>query len=136
MRAATVLRGLRPFSQAIVANHAGDAQPVVAEYAAAATLLRDAVLFQLAPAFNRGFIAEHRQRKYLAGFAEAFEALDGNETVDLFQQRAQAGGEFEVFLFAPGFGPDFENDRDHRRGFRQKAKRRMPPSTGITVPVM
>jgi hypothetical protein len=125
---------LRPLTHSIIADHPGDTQPVITKNPAAPAGLRFAMLLQRAPACDCSLVPEHRQREDFSGFAEAFEALDRNETINLFQQGPQAGGNVEIFLFAVRLGPHFENDRNHRRWFRQNAKRRMPPSTGITVP--
>ena len=87
MAAAAVGRRLFPFMHAIVAHHAGDAQPVIVEHALPAFGLRRTVRFELPPLRQRRLIAKKRQRQQFARVAEAAETFDGNKAVDLVQQR-------------------------------------------------
>src|SRR5438477_3950889 len=114
MRLPAVVRSLlAPLAHAVVAHHGGDAQPVVAKHAAAARLLRGAVLNLIAPAGDSRLVAPERQRQHLVGIGDALEALDRDEAVDLLQLGAQAGGVVEIAL-APAVGwPHFEDDGDH-----------------------
>src|SRR5436190_19554158 len=110
---AVVRRLLAPLAHAVVAHHRGDTQPVVAKHAAAARLLRGAMLDLIAPAGDRRLVAPERQRQHLVGIGDALEALDGDEAVDLLQLGAQAGGVLEIAL-APAVGwPHLEYDGDH-----------------------
>jgi hypothetical protein len=59
---AAVFRRLRALVHAVVADHAGDAQPVIAEDFRAALGLVAAMQGNVAPGFDRGFVAEERQR--------------------------------------------------------------------------
>src|ERR1700722_12293966 len=81
--------------------------------------------FEISPGLDRGFVPEERQRENFAGFGEALEAFDRNETVDLFQLRAQRGGNVEVFLLSVGFRPNLENDGYHLN-LRSGATRQSP----------
>src|ERR1700691_893108 len=69
--------------------------------------------FEISPCLDRGFVPEERQREHLAGLGEALESLDRDEAVDLFQVRAQRGGNVEVFLLLAGLRPYLENDGYH-----------------------
>src|SRR5229473_2942375 len=107
-----VLRGLCTIVHAVIADHAGNAQPVVLENRRPALALAFAMLSHVAPCRNGGFVPEERQRQDLAFFGQAFEPFDRDETIDGFQDRLQFGREVEVFLLVRRFWPDFENDSD------------------------
>src|SRR5262249_3976210 len=66
----------------VIAQDAGDADPVVREHLAASQSLGHPVLFLLPPGVDGLFVAPERQRQQLARLIEAFEALDRNKTVD------------------------------------------------------
>ena len=57
-----------------------------------------------APSLNRGFVPEERERKNVAPLVKALEALDRYETVDLFEQGSQFGGDVEILLLRSCFG--------------------------------
>ena len=110
-----VLWRLRAIVHAVIADHAGDAQPVIVENRRAPLALRLAVLRHIAPGRDGVFIPEDRQRQDLAGFGQALEPLDRNKAIDGFQDRLQFGREVEIFLPVLRLRPDLENHRDHVR---------------------
>src|ERR1700677_2168317 len=61
---------------AVVADHAGDPQPIFGARLGSATDLGAAMRLEIAPRFERGFIAKERQREDLAGLGQALEPLD------------------------------------------------------------
>jgi len=65
---------------------------------------------------DRAFVAPEREGEDLAGLAQAFEALDGEEAIDLVEPGPEARGEVEIGA-APSFaGKDLEDDGDHGAG--------------------
>jgi hypothetical protein len=58
VKRAAVLGRLRAFVHAVVADHAGDAQPIILENGGAALGLSPAMLRRIAPFFDRGLVAE------------------------------------------------------------------------------
>src|ERR1700761_3185486 len=113
MNRATVLRRLRALVHAVVADHAGYADPIIVEDLRAASGLAAAMLGNVAPCLDRRFIAVERQRQELAFLGQALEPFDRDETVDLLQDRPQLGGEVDIILSVPGLRPDFEDNGDH-----------------------
>src|SRR5689334_8278955 len=107
------MRRLLALAHAVVADDAGDAQPVLSEYASAAARLRRAVALQGPPAPDRVLVAPERERKKLALVGEAGEALHRDESFDLFELRPELRRELQVFLLLPRRGDDFEDHRDH-----------------------
>ncbi len=80
-----VLRCLRTIVHAVVADYAGNAEPIVLEYFRPAFGLVFAVLRHIAPCLQGIFIAEKRQRQDLALLGQALEAFDRDKAVDGFQ---------------------------------------------------
>src|SRR5467141_211591 len=113
MRGAAVLWRLRAIVHAVIADYAGNAQPVVFENRCAALALGLAVLRHVAPCRDGGFIAEERQRQDFAFLGQAFEPFDRDKAVDGFEDRLQFGREVEVFFLMFRPWPDFEDHSDH-----------------------
>src|SRR5688572_19483132 len=118
-----ILRRLRSLIQPVIPHHAGDAQAIIAEDAAAALGLRGAVLGDIAPARDRVLVAPEGEGEDLALVAQALEPLDRDEAVDLLELGLQRGGQVEIVAAVIGVGPDFENDGDHAA----------PPNRGIRL---
>jgi hypothetical protein len=74
--------------------------------------LRQAVFVRGAPCLYCGLIAEERQRQDFAGLAQALEAFDGDEAVDLLEDGAQLRGDIKIFFLALRLWPDLEDDGD------------------------
>src|SRR6266404_4969646 len=110
---AAVLGCLGTIVHAVIADHTGNAQPVVFENRRPALALAFAMLSHIAPCRNGRFIAEERQRQDLALFGQAFEPFDRDKAIDGFQNRLQFDGNVEVFPLVLGLWPDFENYSDH-----------------------
>src|SRR6185295_5149410 len=100
---------------AVVPNHARDAQPVRREDSAAALFLRLAVLLHVAPLRDARLVAPELQRHELAGRGDALEALEGYETVGLVQFRLELADQLHVVREAAGGRGEFEDDGDHGR---------------------
>src|SRR5690349_18205633 len=84
-------RRLVPLVHAVVAQHGGDAQPVVAQDAAAARRLSLAMMFLVAPGLYRRLVAPEREREQLGVVGQALESLDADEAVDPLERRLQPG---------------------------------------------
>src|SRR5215467_10923061 len=139
--AAVVRCFLAPLGHPVVADDPGHPQPIVLEYAAAASLLRNAMANMIAPPRDGVCVAPERQRQHLAGVGQALETLDRNETLDLFQFRAQPSRVVEIgFALAIG-RPYLEDHRDHRflqsvfgSSLRQLRNYLAAGRTGVQVP--
>src|SRR5215470_18006230 len=108
-----VRRRLRTLVHAVVANDAGDAQPIIPEQLTAALCLRAPVLGERAPPPDRVLVAKEREREDLPRIGDALKTLDRNEAVDLLEQRFQLGREVEIGFLPAIRGPDFEDDGNH-----------------------
>jgi hypothetical protein len=64
--------------------------------------LGGAVFFQIAPRGDRFLVAPERQRQDLAGVRQAFEALDGDEAVDVIERRTKMRRDGKVVRTAAG----------------------------------
>src|SRR5918993_603630 len=113
MRGAAVGRRLATLIHSIIANHRGNAQPVVGKDSAAPLRLHAAMVFEIAPCAHRVFVTPDGKRKILAWRRHALEALYRDEAVDFFQLGPERAGELEILLRAPCRGPYFENDGNH-----------------------
>src|SRR5438874_11599902 len=109
----TVGGNLSAIRHAVVPDHARDPQSIIAEHFAAAESLGATMRFELSPCIHRRLIAEEREREHLAGFIDALEPLDRDETIDRVEERPQLRGKVEIALFVLGLWPNFEDDRDH-----------------------
>src|SRR5262245_21344668 len=107
----TVGGNLSAIRHAVVPDHARDPQSIIAEHFAAAESLGATMRFELSPCIHRRLIAEEREREHLAGFIDALEPLDRDETIDRVEERSQLRGEVEIALSV--LWPNFEDDRDH-----------------------
>src|SRR5258708_13999637 len=76
---AAVARCLRAFVHPVIADHAGNTQPVILENLSSPLALGDAMLRRIAPGCDRVLVTEQRQRQYFAGLGQTFEALHRNE---------------------------------------------------------
>jgi len=110
---AAVLRGLRTIVHAVVADYAGNAQPIVLKDFRPALGLVLAMLRHIAPCRKRLFIAEKRQRQDLALLGQALEAFDRDKSVDGFQNGPQLGRQIEILLPVLRLRPDFEDHGYH-----------------------
>jgi hypothetical protein len=81
MEGAAVLRYLRPFVHAVIADHAGNADPVIVKNLGAAFRLAPAVFGYIAPGRNGGLIAKKRHRQDLALLGQALEPFDRDEAI-------------------------------------------------------
>ncbi len=106
-----------PVDEAIVADHAGDPQPVIAENAIAPELLHAAVAHVTAPAGYGVFVAPDGERQHLVRIGDALEPLDRDEAIHLLERRTELGRVIEVGLALSVGGPDLEDDGDHARPF-------------------
>src|SRR5689334_1701903 len=104
---------LRALIHRVVAPHLGDAQPVGLEDATAALLLRLAVLLHVAPVAHRLLVTPERERDELALVADALEALDRDEAVEVAHIVCESLGERLVVGEASLVGREFEDDSDH-----------------------
>src|SRR5579862_1729822 len=82
---ARIGRCLGALVHAVVAQHLGDAQAVVAKHAVAAGLLGRAVMLDVAPRRHRRLVAPEGKRQELGLVHEALEPLDADEAVDALQ---------------------------------------------------
>src|SRR5690606_16271751 len=119
MRLPAVVRRLGTIFETIVAQHTGDAQPIVAEDTGAALDLGRAVPRLVAPGLHRRLVTPERQRQQLARLDEALESLDRHEAVDFLQIGLQRRGEVEIVLPLTRSRPDLEDHGDH--GFTSTA---------------
>src|SRR4051812_43027421 len=83
---------------AVVPDHSGDAEPIVLEDLRAPRRLRGAVGIEPSPLLDGLLIAPEGEREDLSGLGQALETFDGNEAVNGFEVRPQAGGDIEVLL--------------------------------------
>ncbi len=104
---AAVLRCLRAIVHAVIADYAGNTEPIVLEDFRPAFGLVFAMQRHIAPCGEGIFIAEKRQRQDLALVGQALEAFDRDKAVNGFQNWPQLGREIEVFLLVLGLRPDF-----------------------------
>src|SRR5689334_18710319 len=79
---ARIARRLGAVLHPIVAHDTGNAQPIVAKHPLAATLLRLAVVLDIAPCRDGRLVAPEGERQELAVVDETLEALDADEAVD------------------------------------------------------
>src|SRR5882757_8607156 len=110
---AAVLWRLHALVHAVIADHAGDAQPVVFENPRAALALGLAMAGHIAPGLDGGFVAKERQRQDLALLGQALEPLDRDKAIDGFQHRPELGRKVEIFLLVLRLRPDLENHCNH-----------------------
>lgn len=76
MEIQTVGRRMLPLCHAVVAHHAGDAQPVIGKDAVAAGHLRGAMRLTVATGLHCRFVAQEGQGEDLARQGQAFEPLN------------------------------------------------------------
>src|SRR5260370_6330544 len=113
MNEAAVLWCLGTIVHAVIADHAGNAQPVVFENRRATLALAFAMLRHVAPRREGIFITEKRQRQDLALLGQTLESLDRDKAIDSFQDRLQFSCKIKVLLFMLRLRPDFEDHCDH-----------------------
>ena len=73
------------------------------------------MLSHIAPGCERLFVAPELQGQEFSRGVQALEPFDGNEAVDLVEQRAQRGCGVEILLTLALGWKHFKNDRDHER---------------------
>src|SRR4029453_12598295 len=108
-----ILGGVRSVIHAVVTYHAGHAQAVVRKQMLSPFLSSLSMLFEIAPFFDRLFVAPERQRKQLAWFGQTLESLDREETVDAIQVLAQRRRPAKIGVSVTLAGDDFEDHRNH-----------------------
>ncbi len=99
--------------QPVVPHHFRHPQPILRQHLATAARLRRPVLFEIAPLLHRRFVAPKRERQQARRIGQALKALDGNESVDLRQQRLQRRRQLQVGIALPIGGLQFKNHGDH-----------------------
>src|SRR5688572_5194718 len=109
-----ILRRLRAFVHAVVAQNVRDSQPVVREDRQPSGALSFAMLRHRAPAAHGCFVTPERERQNLARRRQALEPLDREEAVDVLEQRPQARGHVQICILAVVARNAFENHGDHR----------------------
>ncbi len=113
MLLAAIGGSFRSLVHAVVADDMADAQPIVREDTVAAGVLGGAMCLQVSPCPYCLFIAPEGQREQLAAVGKAFEALDRDEAVDLFQFTPKLAGEIEIGVAFAHEGQNFEDYSDH-----------------------
>ena len=102
MHATRICGRLLAIVHAVVAHHGRNPQAVVGKDATAPGLLGAAVGVHLPPPGHGRFVAPEREGQQLARLAQALEPLDGDEPIDLLQQRPQRGCGAEVGVLLAG----------------------------------
>lgn len=95
-----VFRRLDTIMETVVAHDGGDAQTIVAEDPASSGCLGFAMAAHVPPSNDGRLVAKERERKHLFRVGQTLETLDGDEPIDLLEDRFQRSRRCQIVVAA------------------------------------